>query len=398
VVAAVHRLLVGGLGLVVAATGCAGLGVGGDDDAAPVAATVLAGADGSTDDGEPGSAGDDTPSTTGPSALSPADVELDTEGCRTDPTVEGGLADGPIRIGVNGGGFNFSRHLEGLQVAIDDANARGGSAGVFDEVHRLRLFPAPPADLAGTNYDAAVATGWAVVAVIEAAARAEGGPTRANITSAALALSTEVAVGELAAGGGPERIVLRTADDDDRFPLESGLIEVYRADRPDGGEPGWQLVSGEPVEAEGLTPFAIIDWTEPVIVEEDERSRCPSGFEPELLTSHWFGENGRLDPLADIVLQVRNVDLGPDPGATLMAMGADGTRLELAMTLGRGGSACAGEVFFDVVRGEPARINDLTQPVAVTFELTGGGVTRPVTWPDDFPLAPPFGNVRLDLE
>ncbi len=270
---------------------------------------------------------------------------------------------------------------------------------ILHGVHRLRLFPGrtpAPFDNGFSGYLAAEATGRAVVAALDTASSLDGGPTRANILRAASALTIAILPLNPDPAAEPDAaMVINTRGPNDRFPLESAAVEVFELTPGDGGRTGWNLL-GAVVRAEGTTPMTEIDWSVPVVEEPELPCISPSG-EPEVFTFHWFGEEGELDPQADIALYVGHVDLGPDPEVVLIATGADGVEERLTMAAGRGGVDCPGELFFDIALGEAGRIAGLEPPVAIRFEA-GPLQTGSVSWPDDFPLAPPFGNVPVPLE
>lgn len=145
-------------------------------------------------------------------------------------------------------------------------------------------------------------------------------------------------------------------------------------------------------------PVTALVPAQPTIPVEEEGDHCLGRV---IHTSHWFGESGSLDPGSDIVLIAAGVGIDSDdqPAAALVATGADGIELRLEMTLGNPPAMCEGEVYFDLPPGDPARINTLSPPIAIRFEINGAVSihTAPVTFPDDFPLAPPFGNVELTI-
>ncbi len=282
-----------------------------------------------------------------------------------------------------------SRQCTGYEPADDQT---------LDGVYRLRLFPgrAPEGlDDPFSDYLAAETTGRALLATLDSANTLDGGLTRANILRAASALTVAVLPLNADPTGEPDAaMVINTRGPDDRFPLESAAVEIFELTPNDGGPTGWNLL-GPVIRAEGTTPMTEIDWATPTIEEESRPCVSASG-EPEIFTTHWFGEEGELDGQSDIVLYVGNVDVGSAAEASLIATGADGTEVTLTMSLGRGGADCDGELFYDIVLGEAAAIAALAKPVAVRFEV-GPIRTGSVTWPDDFPLAPPFGNVDLPL-
>jgi hypothetical protein len=82
-----------------------------------------------------------------------------------------------------------------------------------------------------------------------------------------------------------------------------------------------------------------------------------------------------------------------------VATGPDGSEIRLAMTHGNPLAVCAGKVYFDLPLPGPSRINDLAPPITVRFEVEAATsiTTENVTFPDDFPLEPPFENVGLSL-
>lgn len=255
----------------------------------------------------------------------------------------------------------------------------GVQRSAFDGVIRVRVVP----PVRGGGYDGGLATGRAVIAVLEATAEADGEVTRAGILRTARSSSLP--------GPVPDT-VLRTEGTVDRFPLEAGRIETYHAavDRDDGA---W-MANGSLVDAESTTPMTPIDRAVPLV---DEPNPCGVADRARILTSHWFGDDGRLDDRADIVVLVTGIDLGPAPEATIVATGADGRGATVALAPATEGLVCDGEVRFDITLGDAATIADLATPTEIIVDLGPIGTTEPVTWPDDFPSEPPFDPIELSL-
>lgn len=255
----------------------------------------------------------------------------------------------------------------------------GVQRSAFDGVIRPRMVPT----VRGGGYDGGLATGRAVVAVLEATAEADGAVTRAGILRTARSSSLP--------GPVPDT-VLRTEGTVDRFPLEAARIETYHSSGDaDDGE--W-LADGPLVDAESTTPMTPIDRAVPLA---DEPNPCGVNDRARILTSHWFGDGGRLDDRADVVVLVTGIDLGPAPEATILATGADGQRADVSLAAATEGLVCDDEVRFDVTLGDAAAIAALATPTEIVVDLGPVGTTEPVTWPDDFPSEPPFDPIELSL-
>lgn len=184
---------------------------------------------------------------------------------------------------------------------------------------------------------------------------------------------------------------------DDRFVRESGVIERWA-----GAGAGWEVITWS-IDAEGLASDRAIDADIRPVAPPTDESLCPTGGDegaaPVIETSHWFGEDGRLDPLADIVLTISNGGRAAAGPVVLAATGADGRTVELPLVAIGDGAPCPNQAGFGITLGAAEAIGDLPTPVAVVFRIGEPGpdllVTAPVLWPDDFPQGPPFPPVVL---
>ncbi|MCP4967174.1 MAG: hypothetical protein GY926_18335, partial [bacterium] len=151
------------------------------------------------------------------------------------------------------------------------------------------------------------------------------------------------------------------------------------------------------LDFDGVVQVASANWPE---LMDPETFAIPLRLEPfeppdrckTMWTWHWYGEDGRLDPLADPYLSLPTSD---SPQSVLMRVfGADGASVEAELALRQEPEGVCGG---DLTTAQPtdsgvvASIAELTVPFTIEFQITLGQPvsgtvihTEPVAWPEDF--------------